>query len=392
MAQCIPWKEKVARSITTAVILFCTIQQAWPQTMPSPQASRKISLTCKGLHFPELIEQLASATGLHFIYSPNKIKTNALIYLTVREKPVEEVLSLLGNQLNLVFKKQDRHVVIKAAAVQPSLAATPTALPTQKSVTTVAKVPERVLSLPDSTMLMASARIERPAPSFSNDYFKKHLQDLQVYFDSATLTRLPAQELRKINLKNNHRGLFISAGLVLNDYSFGTELQVGIRSAYAVFNTGLFSSGQSHSRYGVGSSLLLSRNFAVNPVYTFASIRERIGESPWKLSARHHELKIMLQYSVSKSFAFRFGPSFSYLTATYTFEKPKIPFNTVYIGNEAPKNVYEGNEPAIQYGSQESARRDTYITATPPQSYYSARSWMGWEASVSYKLNLFKTQ
>lgn len=388
MAQCIPWKEKVARSITTAVILFCTLQHAWPQTM-TPQASRKISLTCKGVHFPELIEQLASASGLHFIYSPNKIKTNTLIYLTVREKPVEEVLSLLGNQLNLVFKKQDRHVVIKAAAVQPSLAVAP--LPAQKSVVRIEKVPEPVLTLPDSIMLMASARIESPAPSFSNDYFKKHLQDLQAYFDSATLNRLPAKDLRKINLNNNHSGLFISAGLVLNDYSFGTELQAGIRSAYAVFSTGLFSGGQSYSRYGVGSSLLLSRNFALNPVYTFASIRERITESPWKLSARHHEFKIMLQYSVSKNFAFRFGPSFNYLTATYTFQKPKMLFNNVYIiGNESPKSIYIGNEPGVQYGTQQSVRRATYIVATPPQSFYGARSWMGWEASVSYRLNLFK--
>jgi hypothetical protein len=385
MVRCLFWREKVVRSIATGIILFCTVQNACPQTIAGSQA-KKVTLSCNGVYFQDFINQLAGITGLHFIYSSSKIRTNSLVYLTVRDKSVEEVLGLVGDQLKLSFKKQDRHVVIKTIpAAQPSFVAGPLQ-PKQKNVVRPRKEPASLLALPDSTVLTASARITgNPAPSFSSDYFKKHLQDLQEYFDSAMLTRIPTQYIRKINLNNNHRGLFISAGLVVNDYSAGTELQAGIRAAYAVFNSGWTQSGQYSSRYGVGSSFLLSRNFSVNPVYTFAVIREKSSESPWTLCAKQHQVKLMLQYSLSKHVAVRFGPSFNYLNATYTFQRPKRLFETIIIdGPDTPKNVYYHAE----YGAQP-ARTGAYMIITHPSSYQAIRSWMGWEASISYKINFF---
>jgi hypothetical protein len=387
MVRCLPWKEKVVRSVATAIILFCTVQNAFPQTIAGAQAPKKITLSCNGIYFQDFINQLAGITGLHFIYSSSKIRTNSLVYLTVRDKSVEEVLGLVGDQLRLSFKKQDRHVVIKTLpVVQPSFVARPLQ-PKQKNVVRPSIEPASLLTLPDSTILTASAKIAgNPAPSFSSDYFKKHLQDLQVYFDSAMLTRIPPQYIRKINLNNNHRGFFISAGFVVNDYSAGTELQAGIRSAYAVFNSGWTKSGQYSSRYGVGSSFLLSRNFSVNPVYTFAAIREKSSESPWKLCAKHHQVKLMVQYSLSRHVAVRFGPSFNYLNAVYTFQRPKPIFETIIIaGTDNPKNVYYRGE----YGAQPS-RAGAYMIFTPPGSYQTIRSWMGWEASISYKINFFR--
>ena len=393
MVRCLSWREKVVGSVATGIILLCMAQHTGAQTITVAHNTRNITVSSNGVYFHDLIHQLADVTGLHFIYSSNKIKTHARVYLTVHNKPVEEVLGLLGDQLNLVFKKQDRHVVIKTIpAMQPS-AVVLTGELKQKSIARINKGSRPLLTLPDSAILTASTKVSgTPAPSFSSDYFKKHLRDLQVYFDTSMLKRLPAQYIRKINLNNNHSGLFISAGFVVNDYSVGTELQAGIRSAYAVYSSGWMSGGQHSNRYGVGSSLLLSRNFSLNPVYTFAAIREHIAESPWKVSAKHHQLKLMVQYSLSKNVAVRLGPSFNYVAATYTFQRPKHVFeNVMIIRPDSPKGTYTNIEDGVGMPHQGVYTGATvYRVQAAPHNYLAVRSWMGWEASISYKINFFR--
>ena len=164
--------------------------------------------------------------------------------MSVKDKSLEEALVLLGRQLNVAFIKRDnKYVIIKTVDIAPA---------TQTTTQTLTRRPEfdKIYSAPKYTPLIASteeiytASTTAPEPvaakpmAASGDHFRKHLEDLHVYFDTLKLKRLPEYELKKVNLKNRHSGWYISAGIMLNDFAAGAQLQAGVRSTQYITRHG----------------------------------------------------------------------------------------------------------------------------------------------------------
>jgi hypothetical protein len=369
----------------------------------------KITLTGTGVQFKTLIDRLSGITGLHFIYSSNKIETSRLVTLSVKDKSLEEVLALLGNQLSVTFTKRDKYVIIKTIDVAPA---------TLTTTQSLSRHPEfdKIYSAPKYTPLIAStesiytASVDAPEPvagkpiAASGDYFRKHLRDLRVYFDTSSLKRLPDYELKKINLKNRHSGWFISAGFMMNDFAAGAELQAGVRSLYAVYNPAWLRTGKYYGAFGFGTSLSLTRNIAFTPVYTYGMVKQnetikvnmprRTIEGEAELMAKLHQVRFTFQYSISRNLNLRVGPTVSYMKAKYSVDKgnvvvfrrsnisapvmfPGISFKT--------SGGYTGAYAAVPTQFVTEINRTAETAAVEHKKYM-----LGWETSISYRLNFFK--
>jgi hypothetical protein len=375
--------------------------------------ANKITLTASGVQFKLLIDKLSGITGLHFIYSSNKIETTRLVSLSVKDKPLEEVLALLGRQLNVAFVKRDnKYVIIKTVDTVPATQTT--------TVQTFSRRPEfdKIYSAPKYTPLIASTdeiytvSVDAPEPvagkpmAVSGDHFRKHLKELRVYFDTSRLRQLPEYELKKINLKNRYSGWFVSAGLMLNDFSAGAELQAGVRSLYAVYNPAWLRSGKYYGAFGFGTSLLLSKNIAFTPVYTYGTVKQneifkvnmprRTIEGEAELVAKLHQVRFTFQYAVSRNLNVRLGPTLSYMKAKYSMDKTNVmvfrrsniavPATLPAVSFKTP-GAYTNAYPAVP------VQIITEINRTVPTGVVEHKKYMlGWEVSASYRLNFFKTR
>lgn len=413
MAQCLPWKAKAARRLIPAVLFLFLYHASHAQYMRTSYAN-KITLTSTGVQFKTLIDKLSGITGLHFIYSSNKIETSRLVSLSVKDKSLEEVLVLLGQQLNVTFTKRDKYVIIKTVDTAPA---------TLAATQSFSRRPEfdKIYSAPKYTPLIAStdeiytASVDAPEPvagkpiAASGEYFRKHLQDMRVYFDTARLKQLPEYELKKINLKNRYSGWFVSAGLMINDYSVGAELQAGVRSLYAVYNPAWLRSGKYYGAFGFGTSLLLTRNIAFTPVYTYGTVKQneifkvnmprRTIEGQAELRAKLHQVRFTFQYAINRNLNIRMGPTLSYMKAKYSVEK-----GNVMVFRRANAGVPAVAIPAVSFKTHSGGAftaaypavplkfvTEINQTHTPPTAVVEHKKYMlGWEASVSYRLNFFK--
>jgi hypothetical protein len=408
MAQCLPWKAKDVRRLMPALLLLFISHTALPQYIRTG-TPKKITLTTTGVQFHTLIEKLSEITGLNFIYSSNKIEVNKSVSLSVTNRSLDDVLLLLGRQTNLTFARRDRYVIIKTIAVSPALAVSTQPIPrTRRSdFERSYNVPRYTpLIIPTNVAYTASAAPQRsfdgPIASTSGRYFNRHLGEFKVYFDTTFLKKLPAHEIQKINLKSRHASWFISAGVMVNDFAAGGELQAGIRSLYVVYNPSWLYNGNFYGSYGLGTSVLLSKNLSFNPVYTYGTLKQdenlsariynRTIEGDIKLLAKLHQVRLMLQYSITKNISLRAGPTLGYMRTKYSLEKA----NVVVFGR-ASSAASLAPIPPYNYGY-----KTTFIYATAPggpiteivrnvRDGHSVDKYLvGWEASISYRINFFK--
>jgi hypothetical protein len=389
---------KVVLSLAIGTCLFLITHSGTAQSSIS-KPPEKLTFNIRALPFQEAIRHLEKITGLHFIYSSNKIQSSQKITLNITDKSLDEVLTLLGNKTNLLFKKNDKYIVIKAGKernVAPNIQ--------RGRKSPESKMFNYTLTVADSMVLRASiSKYERPEPaqvselSFSKPYFKNHFQELAVYFDTVRLKQLSVKEVRQINIKNRHQGWFFSGGIRLSQYSGGAEFQAGIRSLYVVFSPGVIKGGRYHGAYGLGTSLLLKNNLSFNPMYTYFAFQQKANYAktmstetvstelllaPYDLAftAKHHQVKLLFRYAFNENLNIHFGPVFNTLQTTY--HMPQI----IMIGQVAAPS---GAANDARFGSSVSS--ETRIVKRfiqyPPQTQ---RSWLNWEASFSYRLNFFK--
>jgi hypothetical protein len=397
MARCLFWRAKVVLSLTIGTIFFFIAHNGSAQSSINKHAE-KLTFSFHALPFQEAIRHLEKITGIHFIYSSNKIPGSKKITLKIADKSLEEVLTLLSSKTNLVFKRKDQYIVIKAGKeiVEKNIQ--------HARKSPESKIPDYTLTLADSVVLQASInKYERPEQrrisglGLSEPYLKNHLQDLGMYFDTVRLKQLPVKEVRQINIKNRHRGWFISGGLRLSQYSGGAEFRAGIRPLYVVFSPGLIKGGRYHGAYGLGTTLLLKKNLSFNPMYTYFTFQQKANfpellkaetfPSTFDLAftARHHQVKLLFQYSFSNNVNIQVGPVFNTLRTIYHLPQ-QIIVNEII---EPSTSSLEGAR-TVSYGSSSSSQQGRIIkrfAQYPPQTL---RVWLNWEASISYKLNFFK--
>jgi len=376
------FKDQVVRNCLSFLFAFVFLT-----AFSQPAASRKtISFSIDRASLHEVIDQLSLATGLHFIYSSDKIKSNGPFSLDIVNKSVREALSVAGTQMNLEFKQQGAYVIIKAKAHAPLLAKATGGAQPERSIQATASL---------TTFFPATQPVTIRAVNFlqpdSISRLHKYMKQWQPYFDSTWLKRIPVQYVNKLNRNNKHWGWFVAAGTMFNDYSSGMELQAGVRAVYAVFNPSWMQGNQFHGAYGMGTSILIGRNFSINPVYTYANVNWKFPDEFAKASLRqpayrltiathHHQFKLMMKYSVTSFLQLQAGPTFNRAYTRYRFTEADRAFFRTWTPEMAlalPTNSYHSATPG--------AAMEVY--AIRPSSYQSVKSWIGYEASILVRIN-----
>jgi hypothetical protein len=397
MTRCLFWREKVVLSLTIGAILFFITPSGFSQTV-AKKYPEKLTFSIHGLQLPDAIRQLEKITGLHFIYSSNKIPGLSRITLTITDRSLEEVLVLLEDQTNLSFKKQEQYVVIKAS--NENLVS--------KEHQQIRRLPEGRkfnygLTLADSGILHASAKrhtYEELPLVFSRQPFRNQLKDVGMYFDTVRLKQLPREEVRQLNVKNRHRGWFVSGGVRLSEHLAGAEFQAGLRSLYIIYSPGIMKGGRYHGAYGLGTSFLLKNNLSINPAYTYFAFQQKANysvlmnpESHFSqvdlgFTAKHHQIKLMFQYAFSENLHLRLGPVINSLVTTYQFPEKALsrPYSDRSVSIPAT-GVSSGATTSYYPSMGAEVTVVKRVAQYPPQTL---RLWVNWEASFSYKLNFFK--
>ncbi|HEY9049119.1 MAG TPA: STN domain-containing protein [Ohtaekwangia sp.] len=383
-------------------MLLYTGTGAFPQYMKASLPVKGITITCTNTPFHVLVDKLSAITGLHFIYSSNEIDVDRPVSISVKEAPLEKVLLLLGNQMNLTFRKRDRYVIIKVVTVNPAIATTSKPISRQK--TELDKVTAYMPMVVDNASYTASISrkpvTETPVSATTDTYFTRHLEDFHIYFDSTSLRKLPPREIRKINLKSRHRSWYIAGGFMINDYAIGTELQAGLRSLYVVVNPSwLKRDGKYYGAYGLGTSLLLTRNFSFTPVYTYGTIREKRNfevstfhktiENDIKLSSRHHQVKLMFQLAVTPNINIRFGPSIGYLKTKFSMRNTNV---FVIDRTKVAGQPMDGGAPGFKtsYSTAPAMHSIMEVVRTSENNFTASKVMVGWETSITYRINFFR--
>lgn len=345
-----------------------------------------VTYSVKSVKLDRVIDDLSRMTGIYFVYSSNKIVANQPVSLTVTRQPLLEVLELIGKQLNLSFKSEGRHVVIKSLpAVSKPVAHTSKLRSDDIILATTAEqyvVPQRRYEVPSQVHPAAPATSNLSSP---DEYLQKSIIRLQSYFDSTTLSNVPVQYVRRINRHFLNRGWFIAAGPVFNDYSSGFELQAGVPHMYAIYAPTWISMEKFHGAYGIGSSVQISEKFSFNPSYLYAHVKESqtynyYGTPPFRedISIDHHQVKLMLQYNHVKAISLRAGVTLNGSKSTYNYQAAeKVFFLSSNAGSQGLTEVV-GIPKTIDYHSVNAPTHEA------------TRLWIGWEVSLAYRINFLK--
>lgn len=390
MAMSLFWRGRVVRNFSALMVVLVAISQADAQSLQT----KKITYTCSSTDFETVIEDLSRATGVHFVYSSNKIQASRLVNLIVANKPLHEVLDLLSSQLNVSFKIQEHYITIKPRGVQ--FQAGPNELVSLKKAGPLRQVkPHDQGTETERPLGRFVVEKMRKATTLSDDEdVTPYIVKLKPYFNPTFLEKVPIQYLKSTAKKlSADHGWFVSVGAVVNDYSAGSEIQAGLPRAYVVFSPTWLRDNQYHGALGMGTSLRLSNLLSLRPVYSYAAMKETrmdhvnttfVKSPSYQINTitDHHQVKLMLQYDVSKKLRFRVGPTFNQSHATSSYQaieqmsyRAGAPQYYPPDGDGAgpgPRSVFHTN--VIQ----------------PLASVTSSKFWVGWEASFSYRINFFK--
>lgn len=381
MAKSLFWKGKVARSIAIITVTALTVLHLNAQSFQS----QKITYSCKSASLETVIDDLSRSAGVHFVYSSNKITTSTQVTLSVQNRPIDEVLTQLSQQLNLTFKIQDRYITIKSGNHLPI-----------KNEITFQKVDPAPATASSSEKEHSLTEFQLQKQAEATQVFsregdqEKYLVKVQPYFAHSVLKNVPIQYVKPTARNLHGMGWFTSVGPVINSYSAGLELQAGLRQAYVVFIPTWLQDDQFHGALGIGTSLRLSGIFSINPVYSFASLKKT--ETPgltttpgvrtpsYQINAAtsHHQIKLMLQYSFSNKFNLRAGPTFNQSNTNYQYQ-PTVTGYTVF------NDMHTDPHAPLETGPRQISI--TNQAQTVPSDVTVNKFWLGWEASFSYRIN-----
>jgi len=183
---------------------------------------------------------------------------------------------------------------------------------------------------------------------------------------------------------------FTAIRFIANDYSGGIEIHMGMPSLYGVVNAGLMAEGYLRNGFGVGTSIPIKQVLSLNPIYTFATLKREedfvMDEAlnitipdGLKLTGRHHQLKLMLQFPASKKIMFYAGPSFNFLKTSYNYKEVEVILSGVRIGNAGQSQEY----PTYVNPSQGTMFKSIYYS---PKDFTTTKFWVGFEVGASYQI------
>ncbi len=367
-------KVKVALGISS-VILFLVLSFPLHAQTPDDLLQKNVTIIGSNIHFEDVLEQLTLQTKIHFIYSSSIVNLDKPVTLIARQQSLNSVLSELSSQMNVSFKRQGDYFVVKRniaksnfTMVQPKLANS------------------EDLGDEETTLEESNLQASRLGPfsftSYENDRDAEITKDLLNFGDRLKLRYYPLSPKVSIN-SPRQKNWFASAGLFINDYGAGVELQGGIQLLHAIVNASALGDGVYRFGYGLGTGILLKPGVTANLAYTFASLnREEIDtwHNQYQTTSHHHHIRFMANVSLSTHFSIRFGPTFNILKTSYKYV-PEPSSSTIAIRyRQAPTQPYLS--PTQGY-----SRTLNYQAPVAPVDYETANSWVGFELGVAYRVN-----
>lgn len=379
-------KAKVVRRGLPFLFLIVGYQVALSQVLNQAQ-KESISVNFQQVPLGEIVNHISRLSGLNFIYSSNKIDVRQLVSLRVTNQSVERVLEKLGEVAQLTFKQHNQYVVIKSGLLshQPQFfsaaANKQSALPDFDSSAWRNSLLERVRSYRTLNQ-----------PSATEVMLAKYLPTLTTSFNAEQLRNIPAKYIDAMHKQRQHKNWFVSVGSIINEYSAGAEFQIGYRSVCAVGNLTMLNEAELLPGFGIGTSFVVNRNFSFNPayVYNFRNYQEpltKYDKASIDVKSRIHRLKLMVQYTRIKKVGLRAGITFNQIVNEFTFpEPPRIEVATssasgFTAGYQIPKS---GLPPTQRYSHYSNG---IFTSQMGPTKTF--RTWIGWEAGISYRINLF---
>jgi hypothetical protein len=377
------WKEKVAASILSMLFIFSN-GVCQEHTAGEAVLQKKIILKKSILPFAEVLHQLSSQTKLYFIYSSTTVIADKLVTVDFNHKPLKDVFTALENQMNVSFRREGNYVIVKKGLTSKE-SSTSTAT---NAGATFNRTSRNVATFASAAPLQSFQKRTLREYPFAIPYQTLQKNLLQCRSDLSIDTSA-FKKNAPLQITNPRRfpQLFTSIGMIANEYSGGVEIHAGIPSLYAVLNAGLMKEGYFRYGYGIGTSINLKPKFTFQPIYTFATLRQKrdyfIGDAAnfviadgLKLTGYHHQLKFILRYQLSSRVKVHVGPTFNFLKTYYTYEQAKTLRTDVVAGVTSQANQ---GYVAPSLG----VRRSIYIFNAPLDGY-SVKSWSGFEAGISY--------
>lgn len=388
MARHLFWTERVA--LSALIVFLFSIEPVLSQTAdPANTAKPSITYTCRATRLESVIEFLSRTTGYHFIYSRNMVDITRPVSLNVVNRSIDDVLVIIAKQVDVNFKVQDRHIIIKSipkteAPVKPGVVAQPVAR-------TITRTP---LSVAGSPRLTSVVRTIPSTPASSNriileSKLDRRIRELQARLGPNVPRDIPAMYINRINFNDRNHGWFASVGMAMNDLSNGFEIQGGVRYLYGVVQPRWSIDRGFYGFYGVGNSFTLQGNFSFNTIYMYSGNKQTETIFPFSPIAklgpefqltqtmRQHQVKFAVQYAFSPKVTARLGPVLNYRTTVTELMPAATPAAGYYYestiifrqpGTGIPDIIYENGR---------------FL----PQTIRNLETWIGWEGAVSYRLN-----
>jgi hypothetical protein len=381
MARSLFWTEKVVLSIL--VVFLLSFHSALSQ--PSQYAS--ITYSCSNTRLESVIEFLSRASGYNFIYSRDMVDITKPVSLSVYNKPVGEVLVLIEEQVNVTFRFEDRHIIVKAGTkqapfVKPAVVAQPAIAPSSGKLSSLPPADSPLLSSVSRGIPTTVATSHR---SLLESRLDRRIKELQDLLGPSVPRDIPPMYVNRINFNNRNRGFYASVGVFVSDYSTGLEIQAGLPYLYGIIHPRWSPDRGVYGVYGIGNSFKLMRNFSFNTMYMYSGFTTSETIYPYSSptllagpefrltkTSRHHQVKLAVQYSLSKNVTLRFGPVLNYQTAV-------ADLYSVSAGASYERTTVYG-QPVGQVVTYQNGQLYAQTTRR-------TQSWLGWDAAASYRIN-----
>ncbi len=376
------WRVKVAVSL----LMLLTLQMVEAQSNEESFLQRRITLKAQTISFEQILHRLSEQTKLYFIYSSSSVDLQKSLSISITQRPLHEALEIIGERLRVTFRSEGKYIVVKPMNEIKSNAVERHSSSKHQHVVK----PEIKAPLP--------ARITHydidPAPSIPYSLLKKNL----LYCPSGS-REIETTDLRNyfpLNITDPRpaRRIITSVSLMANEYSAGLEVHIGWPWIYGVINSGLMREGHLRHGFGLGTSIPVKPMVTLNPIYTFGKINQEqdykidevmnlVVKDGLQLVGHHHQMKFLFHIQAFKRIGIRLGPTVNFLRTTYAYKQRELSYS---IKTAATVPSYSGG----YYAGPTRVGTIRTIHYSPPADYSGYKSWVGFEAGVSYSIKFSK--
>ena len=389
MARSIRWKVKVALNVLLSATIFILI--LINVTANAQSNVRGINYSCRAARLETVMNFLSKNSGYDFIYSRDLIDISRPVSLTVKDKSINEVLSLIEQQVNVSFKLQDRHIIVKSNP-KPFIANSKIRIERQISTAPSFKGADSLLITSVTRSIPLRPHVSHA--SLLKDHLDRRISELQALLGPGVPRNISPFYISQINFNNRHRSWFASAGTFVGDNSSGLELQAGLPYLYAVFHPRWTRDHGFTGAYGVGNSLNLTGNFSFNTIYMYSGRTTTESMFPFSPPTvqtgpevrrteilRLHQVKMAVQYAFSKTISVRAGPVLNYQSTTRR--------TTIFADNAYPETNFVYRQSGGYYGTSTVVYQNGQMISSSTITRNFA-TWLGWEAALTYRINFFQ--